>query len=174
MATIDKYSGFIGCARGNQGLYKYTFVKSEDQGSDTKPLQVTTEHIIKQGHFLDMLYFPSHKTLFLHEDREGRVLKLDQFNEVTPFFKQSCTNGLGGRQLKTTMKRDLLFILSDSNGITIFSEPCKKEKSLLVKVTDLPGEVITDFCPVFESQLATVSDEGILQLLKYSFNSFEG
>jgi hypothetical protein len=68
MVSLNSTSGYIGCARGNQGLYKYDVDK---QGN------FNAENLIKKGHFLDMLYFDKFDTLFLHEDKKGEVLKLD-------------------------------------------------------------------------------------------------
>lgn len=87
LAKSDK-SGFIACARGNQGLYKYNIDESGEFSS---------EKVIDQGHFLDMIYFQKFDTLFLHEDKDGEIFKLNSLGEVTKFFTHSCTNGLGGR-----------------------------------------------------------------------------
>lgn len=46
---------------------------------------------------MDILYFEQLRTLFVHEDQEGSVFKIDSLGEITKFFEKSSTNGLGGR-----------------------------------------------------------------------------
>lgn len=88
MQAINSKEGFIGCARGNQGLYKY---KIDDDAN------FSCETILPKGHFLDMIYFKKHRTLFLHDDKDCKVYKVGPQSKVTVFSSESCTNGLGGR-----------------------------------------------------------------------------
>jgi hypothetical protein len=50
---------------------------------------MTTENIIEKGHFLDMVYFSDYETLFLHEDKECMVYKIDNIGVISKFYAGS-------------------------------------------------------------------------------------
>ena len=124
---------------------------------------------ILDGQIMDIIYLTRFGVGFAHDDVEGLVYKIDQSFVVTTFYKQSSTNGLGGKQLKTNSEEDCLFVLSGPNTIAVFTEP-HLGANLLVKIEKVKGTVITDYLPLRDDKIITVSDNGYLCIYRFAKN----